>query len=362
MEVIDGAFHIFPLPENLDANGKDLNAKPQSEMISVASRIGVDVMGMDILGAKSMAKLEADFAGTGSMYFMLRLRQAFIKLNWSSTELLLGQTWHPLFGSVMPGVLSLNAGSPFNPFNRSPQLRIKQKLGASISVQAAALYQMQYSSPGPKGISNVYQKDAMLPNFYLGFESNMEHLTAGVGADFKRLKPDDDNYLNSFSATAYIEYVLPKFQIKAKGIWGQNLSDHLMASGYGVSYNLNEDKIEYTNFGISTAWLSIAYGSKWKVGVFGGWSQNLGTQKELAVNADGNFTFYGRGYYMNEQLLMDKLFRVSPHVSYNLAKFSFGLEYDYTTASYGTINRLGKVDSPYWVNNHRIVAAVVYNF
>lgn len=361
VEVIDGVFHIFPMPENLDENGKDLNAKPQAEMISVASRVGIDVMGMDILGAKSMAKLEADFAGSGSTYFFFRLRQAYFKLNWESTELLVGQTWHPLFGSVMPMMMSLNTGAPFNPFNRSPQIRIKQHLGAGISLQGAATYQMQYTSPGPNGFSNAYQKNAIMPNLFLGLEGNLKNFTAGIGGDFKRLKPNGETNLNSFSAVAYAEYALPKFQVKVKGIWGQNMSDHLMANGYGLSY-LNDNKAEYTNFGISTAWLNITYGNKWKVGVFGGWSQNLGTDKKLITDENGNFTFYGRGYYMNEQVLMDRLLRASSHVSYNLPKFSFGLEYDFTSALYGEVNQRGKINNPYTVNNHRIVASVIYNF
>ena len=89
VEAIDGAFHLFPKPIELVA-GKDKNAVPQAEMLSVATRLGLDISGNTILGAKSSAKIEMDFAGFSQNYYVIRLRQAYAKLNWNSTELLNG--------------------------------------------------------------------------------------------------------------------------------------------------------------------------------------------------------------------------------------------------------------------------------
>ena len=124
VEALDGLFNIFPKPGVVNViTGEDTNATPASEMLSVASRLGFDFTGTAILGAKSSAKIECDFAGITSSYYLIRIRQAYMKLNWEKTELLVGQTWHPMFVNLQPITPALSVGTPFQPFNRSPQIR-----------------------------------------------------------------------------------------------------------------------------------------------------------------------------------------------------------------------------------------------
>ena len=85
VEMVDGAIMLFPKPVSPNAAGADVSAIPQAEMLSVNSRLGLDINGEPILGAKSSGKIEADFAGTGATFFVLRLRQAYVKLNWDKT-------------------------------------------------------------------------------------------------------------------------------------------------------------------------------------------------------------------------------------------------------------------------------------
>ncbi len=359
VEAIDGAFHLLPKPVDL-FEGKDKNAVPGAEMISVATRLGVDFKGTPILGAATSAKIECDFAGVTASYYLIRLRQAYLKLNWSKSELLVGQTWHPMFGSVMPTGPSLNAGAPFQPFSRSPQVRFKQNLTETFSLLASASYQMQYLSQGPLGSSASYLKNAMLPSLFFGAESKTKYWTSGLGADVKTIKPAVAT-ITSVSAVAYTQYVNKNIQIKAKALWGENLSDYLIPSGYGVTDSINGQP-SYTNFNVASSWLNIVYGSKVQVGVFLGFSQNFGTNKLLVVNSSDKFTAYGYGFYQDSQLLLDQLIRVAPHVTYSLTNFKFGLEYDLTSAKYGTLKANGLVSNPYNVNNHRVVASVSYLF
>ena len=188
-ESIDGLFYLYPKPISLNPAGVDLNAVPQAEMLSVNTRIGVDFDGSSIMRAKSSAKIEADFAGFGTSYYVLRIRQAYLKLNWNKTELLIGQTWHPLFGNVNPTVLECDAGAPFQPNNRSPQIRLTHNLNSTISLIASAIYEMQYLSQGPLGASASYMKNAILPDLFIGTECNTKHWISGVGFDFKTIKP-----------------------------------------------------------------------------------------------------------------------------------------------------------------------------
>jgi len=234
IEALDGLFNIFPKPVDLNQSSEDKNAVPNAEMLSIATRLGLDFTGTTLFGGKASAKIECDFAGISTSYYLIRLRQAYMKLNWENTELLVGQTWHPLFGNVMPTVPSLNTGSPFQPFNRSPQIRLKQALDGNFSLIAAATYQMQYMSQGPNGTSASYLKNALLPNLYVGFENKSNKWTTGIGFDAKTLKINHEK-LNSTSVVAYTQFVQKAIQMKAKVVYGQNLSDHLMIGGYGVS-------------------------------------------------------------------------------------------------------------------------------
>lgn len=360
-EVLDGLFSIFPKPVDINTNGKDKNAVPNAEMLSVATRLGIDFRGTPIMGAKSTAKIECDFAGISTSYYLIRIRQAYLKLNWEKTELLVGQTWHPLFGSVLPTVPSLNTGSPFQPFNRSPQVRAKHMLTNELSVIGSVNYQMQYMSQGPLGASPSYLKNALLPDIFLGLESKSKHWISGVGFDTKMLKINDAR-LSSGSAVAYTQYADNQLQIKAKAIYGQNLSDHLMIGGYGISNESTTNNIVYTNFNTLSSWLNLVYGTKVQTGIFVGFSQNLGTNENLNIDAAGIITAYGYGFYADTQQLMDRIYRIAPHITYNLSNFKLGFEYELTSADYGKIQGNGRIENSSAATNHRAMATISYIF
>ncbi len=363
-EGLDGLFNMFPKPKDIDVYGNDLNNKPNAEMLSVASRLGIDIKtNLQAFGAKSSAKIEFDFGGTFTNYYLIRLRQAYVKLNWSDrTELLIGQTWHPMFGNVFPNIISLNAGSPFQAFNRSPQIRLTENLSKNLSIIAAASYQMQYLSQGPVGASASYMKNSLLPNIFLGFEHKTAHWTTGLGFDTKTIKINNDN-LSSFSGMIYSQFVKNNLQVKAKLMLGENMSDHLMIGGYGISgYDASTRTTDYTNFNTLSSWINIVYGKEVQVGIFSGISQNLGTNRTLMETPSGKFTAYGYGFSAATQSQIDGLFRISPFVAYNIANIKIAFEYEMTNATYGTLENTGRVKNPYSVTNHRALASISYNF
>jgi len=359
-ESTDGMISLFPKPIDLNADGIDKNAVSQAEMLSINTRIGLDINGAPVFGATSTAKIEADFAGFGASFYVLRIRQAYVRLNWSKTELLVGQTWHPMYGNVMPTTISMNGGAPFQPFNRSPQIRLKQNLSASLSLTAAALYQMQYISQGPIGSSNTYLKNALIPDLFLGLEAKTKHWTSGIGGDVKTIKPLVEK-ITSVSAEAYTQYANNKLLVKAKTIWGENMSDHLMLGGYGVTSTVAGDSA-YTNFNTLSSWINVLYGTRLQVGILLGLSQNLGTNELLAAKSTGKFTVYGYGSDNTNQTQINRFYRIAPSVIYHLPNMKFGIEYDFTSAVYGKLQSNGRATNPYDVNNHRVIASVCYLF
>ena len=98
-------------------------------------------------GQKPRLKWKWTFAVQEPLFSTVRLRHAYLNLDWGKPSLLLGQTWHPLYGDVAPQILNLNMGAPFQPFSRAPQIRFRYKTG-DIQLTGAAIWQSQYLSQG----------------------------------------------------------------------------------------------------------------------------------------------------------------------------------------------------------------------
>ena len=82
MAPVDGNFYLFPLDEKPDADGKDLNATPNGSFYTFTSRLGLSVTGPNVGSARTSACLETDFGGFSGRTTMLRIRQAWVALDW----------------------------------------------------------------------------------------------------------------------------------------------------------------------------------------------------------------------------------------------------------------------------------------
>ncbi|HEY3388697.1 MAG TPA: hypothetical protein VGK38_03940 [Prolixibacteraceae bacterium] len=333
-------FYLFPNYIGTDANGKDLNNQPTANFLSVVTRGGVNINGPEIFGAKTTGCIEVDFAGKPEIY-LIRLRKAYTLFSWTKTKLLVGQTWHPFWsGDAFPRIGALNTGTPFQPFNRSPQVRLDYKAG-DFTLSATGLYQQQYVSSGPIGSSNMYKRDAVIPETVLSFEYNKKAVTLGAGIDFNRIKPRvstsgsdtktyvTDECLNSTSMVAYGKYAKGKLMMLLKGYYGQNMAHLTMVGGYGVkTYDPKTGYETYTNYSSYSTLLNITYGNKWKPGLLLGYLENLGSADPLA-NKGGKADVWGLGTNIMN------MSRISPSLSYSVPKFLLTAEYERTTAAYG---------------------------
>ena len=365
-EIVDGLFHLYPKDKNLDADGNDLNATANGSFYLLYSRLGVDVTGPNIGKAVTTAKLEADFRGSGSNWAVLRIRHAYINLDWGKSAVLVGITWHPLFGAVMPDVLNLSTGAPFQPFNRSPQIRYQYKANSRVQLTASVLWQLQYLSSGPKGMSEDYIKNSCIPEMFVGADfTPADGWLMGLGAHMISLKPRTstewkeqtfkvNERMTAFSYEAHLKYSGRNYTFAAKTLMASALDHTALLGGYGVSsVDSRTGEQGYTPFRHSTTWVNFAYGTKWRPGVFVGYTKNLGTGKSL-VSAD---KVYGMG------LDIDQLITVSLNVSYNLPHWKFGFEYCPATAYYGTTDlESGRIEQTHAITNHRILGFMMYYF
>ena len=362
-EIVDGLFFLYPKDHAYDADGNDLNASPTGSFYLLYSRLGLDVQGPMIGQAKSSLKLEVDFRGSGSNWALLRIRHAYANLDWGKSAVLIGQTWHPLFGEVSPQMLNLSTGAPFQPFNRSPQVRYRYQ-NSGWQLTATALWQLQYLSTGSNGKSEEYIKNSCIPEFYFGVDRKGNGWQVGAGVDVLSIVPRTQNVVEEktykvservtgVSGELHAKYQDKDWFIAAKTLYATNLAHTCMLGGYGVTaIDPRTGEQDYAPYHHATAWLNVVYGKKWKPGFFVGYLKNLGANAPIVGQT------YGVG------LEVDQLFTTNWQLSYNLPHWRLGVEYTPSIAWFGTVDKAdgGRVHSDHHVTNHRAVVTMSYQF
>jgi hypothetical protein len=364
----EGHYLLYPKAPLLGPDGGDVNDRAQFHILSIQTRLDGKITGPDALGAKTSAYIEAEFFGASDADLNgFRLRHAYLKLNWPRTELMIGQFWHPMFVTEsFPDVVSFNTGAPFQPFNRSPQVRLTRSFGR-ISLAATALAQRDFVSNGPDGASSVYLRNAALPelNLELQFASKNKarktETVAGVSADLMKIAPrivtaagfETRESLTGLAAMGFFKLRRPRWTWKAEAVWGQNLHHLTMLGGYGVRGVVNGPRLDwaYTPIAAFSAWTEVmTNGKTWQTGLFGGYSKNLGAADPIT----------GANYARGPNI--DVLYRISPRLLYNVGKMRFAGEVEWTAAAYGAADAFGKVRDGRFVGNLRLLLAAYYFF
>lgn len=380
----EGMFLYYPLNESLDNNNKDINARSSFNLFAIGARLSGKISAPDALGAKTSGLIEGEFFGASNANInTFRLRHAFVKLNWVKTELLVGQTWHSLFTEeCVPGTLNFNTGTPFQPFNRAPQIRVKQNLSSKIYFSIATLTQRDFASIGPSGVGYQYLANSSLPEFTLSLHylrpktDSTSLLGFGVVGEYKQLLPrlvtkdtvKATNKVQSFAVSAYFQFENKRFGVKTKATYGGNLYDQLMLGGYAINYDSispADGNVEYTPISCFATWIDVFVKvGKVNVGVFGGYTQNLGSNDNIQ-DWNNASSYYTRGFDIAY------VYRVAPRVSCVFGAVKIGAEFDYTVAAYGnTRNSLGVVQKTdistttklKEIANNRILGFIQYNF
>lgn len=360
--------NLYPLDVLKDANGKDVNAVPSSNFLSVTSRLGVKVKGPNVWGAKMQGTLEGDFfgntEGATSSIGLFRLRHAYVNMDWSKTSLLLGQTWVPAFiPEVMPGVANFNTGILFNPFGWATQFRIKQNLTKNISFAFTAYKEREFTTPVvPASTQNGPSTNSVIPSLHGQFQYKGKNVVAGVGAEYKSLQPliVSNNQVSTEKVTSatvlgYFKYANEKVSFKAYGISGSNTYNLVMLGGF-AGYTTPGNVETYKATKTSAFWIDIAsMGKKVAPGMFFGYSKNNGTGK------DGATAYYVRGISGTRGI--DNVWRASARVDFKQNKFRVTPEVEYTAATWGDVTSSGSVkDNTTVVGNFRALVSCVYTF
>jgi hypothetical protein len=361
VEAREGFLLLYPKRPFLDPNGEDINAKPTFNQYAMTTRLTVRATGPDVLGAKVMALIESDFTGaSNSENNSLRLRHAYISLQWTKTRLLIGQYWHPLdLPEMIPNVLSLNTGAPFHSFSRQPQIRIDRKAG-KFNLVAVVSSQRDYVNTGPQGSTSIYLRNSVVPNLHGQVHYTEGYLFAGMAVDYKMLTPRistdslfvADESLNCLSYSGFLTYSRGGVTVKAQYTYGQALNDHLMMGGFGVTQTDElTNRREYSPMNYHTAWLNAALTSgSWQPSLFLGYTKNSGSTETI------NGPVYAR------DADIDYIYRIAPMITFVTGRFSLIGEVEATVAAYGTNDEKYKVFNSSETGNIRIGLGVVYSF
>lgn len=360
----DGESYSYPSMPKFDKYGKDANKKTMLEMAAFTSRLGLKISGSDFFGAKSSGLFEMDVMGTKQDYVQLfNLRHAMFKLNWEKSELLLGQTWHPVIvNEMIPNTLSFGAGAPFHALNRSAQVRYTYNFSPVFRLMGAAAIHGGHRSLGSYDAQRYSGKPDLHVQLSIG---NRKEFMAGFSAGYKWLTPrlfvdkdtiSTDETIGSYDLHAFIMLKPASTSLKLEAIYGQNLTYLSMIGGYGKktgSENQTDD-FSYTNLNTLSVWGDIQQDiDKWTIGVFAGYSKLMG--------ADDNYTSI-KDYNRDDNL--SHIIRVSPRVVYKAEALSIGLEYMLTKAVYGSAwdakHKVTEKMDP--VSNNRVLVRVAYSF
>jgi hypothetical protein len=372
----EGHFLLWPSPVKEDPDGADINARPGLNMLAIQTMLKGSISGPDAFGAKTSGVIEADFfATTNETINLLRLRHAFVKLNWEKLELLAGQFWNPFFvPECFPATVSFNTGAPIQSFARNPQLRATYSQGG-LKLILAALGQRDYATYGPAGASPTYLRNSASPDLHLQLhygtkdaESGSDFL-AGAGIAWKTIVPRIesvvgpsnltyrvDEKLSGLSAIAFGRIITRTVTIKLEARYGENISDVLAISGFAVKkiVDPNNAELAYTPLKSMTYWGEVHTNGKVQFGLFGGYLINMGTKEALEV---GNGMVYGLGTNIRS------LLRLSPRILYNSGKTRLALELEYTRADYGAdYDEFYVPERTTDVANLRALAAMYYFF
>jgi hypothetical protein len=216
------------------------------------TRFGVDYSGPrleKLANARLSGKLETDFENGGSeSRQIIRIRHAYLRMDWSSFSLLAGQTWDtvsPLFPTVNNDTLQWNAG---NVGDRRPQLRAayEPKVGRG-----------KFSFTGGIGLTGAIDAlDLDNNTFRDGEESHLPDYQARLGYSHPLVKDQNVSFgvsgfygylktarpvagrTNFHAQLLNVDFTLPlasRLSLRGEGWWGRNMSDVRGGAGQGIN-------------------------------------------------------------------------------------------------------------------------------
>ncbi len=431
LDLRDGVLDVYPLDAtNLatrtgtsltDNPNEDANAMSQLGYSAIVTRLGIKFGGVSAFGAKASGTLETDFfgitngaAGTsgGGTENLLRLRHAYVSLDWAKTQLLVGQYWNPNFiPKCFPGTANFNTGIPFNPFSFIPQVRLTHKLSSTVSFTGMIFgYNLAGFSPAgtfASGTGVDAQKFSGTPSFAaqigvenkkflaaFGLEGNTlrpritdtQNPTTGVwgGTGSPNVQKNISTNLFTLNLLAYAKLTTNTTTLKLHTTYGQSYTQYVGLGGFAEYRDATTGTWKYVaqnQWNIWGEWISTK-SKTLQPAVFVGYLQNLGLSTAINKSdvSGSTLAFQGRGINTSTGRTFDNMLRISPRLDFYSGKMKFSVEYEYAVMKWadidGTVPNIdgtlpstvsfkpatGNLARGFSATNGRLGLLMVYNF
>lgn len=350
---------FYPKPILLDSLGNDLNDGWQANMLAITARLGLRITGPDMLGAKTSAYIEGDFTGsTNATINNLRLRHAYLTLDWERHRLVAGQFWHPMVvHEIMPMTNPLNMGAPFHPYSRQPQVRYEFRSNKWEAV-AVALWQLDNMSQGlldgQPASSTLFARHSLVPELNAQLRYRSRRWLLGVACNVKTIQPrvpDPQGELySSPTVSLFGSYSGNHINIKVQTLLHNTLYEIASMGGYSLYHNTRTDLWFTIDQTFNTLWMDIERShGHWRPGLFAGVGADMTPSYDL--HEPENLTVYqfGRAFEFGA------LWRIQPRLTYKTLKgLDFTAEAEYTRVRY--------YDDLAAVGNLRLSLSMTYAF
>jgi len=350
--------YLYPLPSETGENGEDMNKRGQFDIDAAHSRFGLNISGPKLGDFKTSAILEGDFVGgsNGDIDSYFRLRHAFVTFSKEKWSLLAGQTWHPVFATEnFPATLNVNAGAPYSPFIRNPQLRLAWQASQTTQLLFYLVDQNNFRSSG-FGFNST--EEAMMPEVDVKIKWQSGGAWAALTAGYKTLaiprsiSPfSSPEKVSGFHFNGSFRYLLPKFTFKMGGTYGGNLSEMVLLGGIGQTV---PDEA-YKTLETAAFWTDIHTNSTegWQPGIFAGYTANMRAREEVVVVEE----------LSRSAGKVASVYGISPRLKYIIGKAWIGAEWLFTAAEWGeTLDAFGVPTETENYVNHRLLLSLRYNF
>jgi hypothetical protein len=370
---------LYPKPPRPDKNGKDGNSRGQLTQSAIETRLRYNFSTDSIVDFdwKINAVIEADFFGLFTPISehagVFRMRLAYAELSVPAMSFLVGQGWHPTYVlDCYPDVISFNGGAPFAPLARAPLAQFTF-FHNTMQFTLAAISELNFTSDGPRGFTNDYSRNGIMPELIFRFEQKGKNHLFGFGYDLKRLAPrlvtHDDfvTHESILSNTGFVFYSFfhEHFVLSTQYTYAQNGTSVVLFGGYGVhSIDPETDKRDYANVATSNGWIDLTvHATKHIVpGIFFAYAYNHGSQKTIlpdVVDESGQ-VIERRTYGLDPNV--GQALRVAPRIRAKYESIVLGLEIELTAALFGTRDEFAKVHDGTWKLNGRILGTLFYFF
>ncbi len=312
-------FYYVPYDKKINLEGNDIWYNPSIKMSAITTRLGVNLTGFRYGSFNVTGKLETDFYLLTGGSASLSLREAYLKFNWDnlgdffkSVSVKAGHAWHPM-SLDMPYSVGYEAGAPFNPYARSPQLMFETNLMDRFTFTAGLLYPMEFMVGDHKDHQLTMSSMALSgivrwPDIFIKVHQGQGR--SGFKSLVPRWRTTDLTYyhdvgtkvkdrISMISPMACFEFSKGMFKVNAKAVLASG-GDHLrLMGGYAVYDKSDAYKYKYTPLRSVTGFASASYGQQWQFILFAGGMTALGAGHDLITDDETGYAKTAYIYYFD---------------------------------------------------------------